>query len=82
MESRAVTPRGLSAPEAARYAGVSERTWRAGVKSGRYPKPLALGIRRAVWDRRAIDAKLFGDAPAHGAPGDEIMSAIDAASLR
>lgn len=34
---------------------VSKSTWWAGVKSGRYPKPVKLGPRITVWRAREID---------------------------
>jgi prophage regulatory protein len=32
-----------------RYIPVSKSTWWAGVKSGRYPKPIKLGPRTTAW---------------------------------
>ncbi|MEI6610718.1 MAG: AlpA family phage regulatory protein [Deltaproteobacteria bacterium] len=35
---------------------VSKSSWWAGVKDGRFPKPLKLGPRTTVWDEEDIDA--------------------------
>ena len=35
---------------------VSKSTWWAGVKDGRFPKPIKLGPRTTVWDEADIDA--------------------------
>ncbi len=35
---------------------VSKSTWYAGVKDGRFPKPIKLGPRTTVWDEEDIDA--------------------------
>lgn len=39
---------------------VSKSTWWAGVKSGRYPKPVKLGPRITVWKAADIRALLEG----------------------
>ena len=33
---------------------VSRATWHIGVKSGRFPKPIKLGVRIAVWPEKDI----------------------------
>ena len=40
--------------EVLRYIPVSKSTWWAGVKSGRYPKPVKLGPRTTAWDVQDI----------------------------
>jgi prophage regulatory protein len=44
---------------------VSKSTWWAGVKDGRFPKPLKLGARVTVWRVEEIHALI-----ANGVPGD------------
>lgn len=39
---------------------VSKSTWWAGVKSGRFPKPVKLGTRIAAWRESDIDAIVEG----------------------
>lgn len=41
---------------------VSHSTWWAGVKSGRYPKPVKLGPRTTAWRVSDIHALISGDA--------------------
>lgn len=40
---------------------VSKSTWWAGVKSGRYPKPIKLGKRITAWRAQDIYALINGD---------------------
>lgn len=35
---------------------ISKSAWWAGVKDGRFPKPIKLGPRTTVWDEEDIDA--------------------------
>jgi predicted DNA-binding transcriptional regulator AlpA len=42
---------------------VSKSTWWAGVKSGRFPRPLKLGPRITVWRARDIHALINKGAP-------------------
>lgn len=51
-------PAGLSRSEAAAYVGVSSVAFDALVASGLMPPPLPLGIRRRVWNVRALDFAL------------------------
>jgi prophage regulatory protein len=44
---------------------ISKSTWWAGVKDGRFPKPLKLGARVTVWRAEEIHALI-----ANGVPGD------------
>lgn len=46
---------------------VSKSTWWAGVKDGRFPKPLKLGERVTVWRAEDILALIETGAPDHGA---------------
>lgn len=39
---------------------ISKSSWWAGVKSGKYPKPLKLGERTTVWREENIDAIIAG----------------------
>lgn len=50
---------------------VSKSTWWAGVRSGRYPKPINLSPRTTVWavgDIRALIERLSNPAPQVAAP--------------
>jgi hypothetical protein len=51
-------PAGLTRCEAAAYVGVSPVAFDALVASGVMPPPLPLGIRRRVWNIRALDFAL------------------------
>ena len=51
-------PAGLSREDAAHYVGVSSCAFDGLVERGLMPKPLDLGIRRNVWNVRALDAAL------------------------
>lgn len=68
--------RWLTAIEAAEYAKVSVRHFRAMVKAGRLPAPACLG-RRKLYDRLAIDSAL-GAVPDQN-PVDRMMAKIHAA---
>ena len=39
---------------------VSKSTWFNGVRNGRYPQPVRLGVRRVAWRQSAIDALIAG----------------------
>jgi len=39
---------------------VSKSLWFSGVRSGRYPRPVRLGVRRVAWRQSAIDALIAG----------------------
>jgi len=47
-ESNRISKRGPRKPRAA-VLPIKKSTWWAGVKSGRFPKPVKLGSRVAVW---------------------------------
>ena len=66
-------PRGLSAEQAAEYAGVSRNKFLAEVEEGLWPKPEVRGSRR-IWDRCRID-----EAWDHRDQdeGDPLMEALD-----
>lgn len=47
----------LRLPEVLRYYPVSKSTWWAGIRNGRYPRPIKLGERATAWrieDIRAL----------------------------
>lgn len=55
QDTMSYPPRGLRAPRAAAYLGMSESSFLALVAEGRMPKPKKLkGM--AIWDRLALDA--------------------------
>ncbi|MFN4183664.1 MAG: helix-turn-helix transcriptional regulator [Hyphomonas sp.] len=45
---------------------VSKSTWWAGVKDGRFPKPLKLGSRVTVWRAEDIRQLIAEGVPGHG----------------
>ena len=47
----------LRLPEVLKVIPVSKSTWWAGVKDGRYPKPIKLGPKMSAW--RVEDIRLF-----------------------
>ena len=67
-------PRGLSREEAARYVGVSARTFDQMIADGLMPKPKRQRG-RVIWDRIALDLA-FNDLP------DEAGNKIDEAKRR
>jgi prophage regulatory protein len=46
----------LRLPEVLERITVSKSTWWAGVKTGKYPKPVKLSTRTTAWRRSDIDA--------------------------
>lgn len=48
----------LRLPQVLEIIPVSKSTWWAGVKSGRYPKPIKLGPRTTAWQAEDIRALL------------------------
>jgi predicted DNA-binding transcriptional regulator AlpA len=46
-------------PQVLRFIPVSKSTWWAGVKSGRYPKPVKLGVRASAWRAEDIHALII-----------------------
>ena len=63
------TPRGLRAPGAAAYLGMSERKFLDEVRAGRAPKPRRLD-RMVIWDRRDLD-NYFETLPREGDADDD-----------
>ena len=60
----------LRLPEVLRRYPVSKSTWWAGVRQGRFPKPVKLGERCTAWrveDIRALIENAANDANAKGA---------------
>jgi prophage regulatory protein len=56
QQSRFLRLRSIIAPEGP--IPVSKSTWWAGVKDGRFPKPIKLGPRITVWKAEDIDQLL------------------------
>lgn len=50
----------LRLPQVLNLIPVSKSTWWAGVKSGRYPKPVKLGPRTTAWRESDIRALMEG----------------------
>jgi predicted DNA-binding transcriptional regulator AlpA len=65
QDNLAYAPRGMRAPRAAAYLGMSESSFLALVAESKMPKPKKIkGM--AIWDRHALDAafdNLGGDDP-------------------
>lgn len=57
----------LRLPEVLRYYPVSKSTWWAGVRNGRYPKPVKLGERCTAWRAEDIRDLIQGAASAKAA---------------
>ena len=49
---------------------ISRSTWWAGVKSGRFPKPLKLGPRITVWRLEDVRGLLENGLAGHGSKAD------------
>lgn len=62
--SISITPRGLSAPRAAQYLGVSETKLRELVMRGDVPRPRRIDS-RVLWDRMDLD-NYFENLPREG----------------
>ena len=76
MEQRA-----MSLEASAFYVGSSEGSFEKMVAEGIMPLPLNLGIRRRLWDRRALDAaldRLSGVGPSTSADEQHALEAINA----
>ena len=50
----------LRLPTVLALVPVSRATWYAGVKEGRYPAPLKLGVRAVAWRRSDIERLIAG----------------------
>jgi prophage regulatory protein len=50
-----VIERCLRLPQVLEIVPVSRATWYAGVKSGRYPAPIKLGLRAVAWQLSDIE---------------------------
>jgi prophage regulatory protein len=55
----------LRLPQVLKIIPVSRSTWWAGVKSGRFPKPIKLGPRTTCW-RESDIMKLVKEGECHG----------------
>lgn len=55
----------LRLPQVLKIIPVSKSTWWAGVKSGRFPKPVKLGPRTTCW-RKSDIMKLVKEGECHG----------------
>lgn len=55
----------LRLPQVLKIVPVSKSTWWAGVKSGRFPKPIKLGPRTTCWRESDIN-KLVKEGGYHG----------------
>ena len=53
-----ISPRGLSAAEAAAYCGISEGSFRSRVRDGKLPRPIPHLNR---WDKKALDRHIDGE---------------------
>ncbi len=58
MASNISTKGFLRLPQVLALIPVSKSTWWAGIKTGRFPKPVKLGPRTSAWEVEVIDALL------------------------
>jgi predicted DNA-binding transcriptional regulator AlpA len=58
MESNIPTKDFLRLPQVLALIPVSRSSWWAGIKAGRYPKPVKIGPRTSAWEVKTIDALL------------------------
>ena len=71
----------MSLEASAFYVSSSEGSFEKMVAEGIMPPPLNLGIRRRLWDRRALDAaldRLSGVGPSASADEQHALEAINA----
>lgn len=61
MEGQKQKDRLLRLPEVLKIIPVSKSTWWAGVKTGRFPKPIKLGPRTTAWRESDIRALMGGE---------------------
>jgi predicted DNA-binding transcriptional regulator AlpA len=73
-------PRGMPAPMAAHYVGLSESTLRNEMNAGRFPKAVRVSVARVVWLKEDLDAWLDEKAGrskgSHGRTPDSDPSAV------
>ena len=50
----------LRLPEVLKLIPISRAGWYEGVRTGRYPKPVKLGLRAVAWRRSDIDSLIAG----------------------
>lgn len=60
MESQKQKDRLLRLPEVLKIIPVSRSSWWAGIKTGRFPKPVKLGPRTTCWRESDIRALMEG----------------------
>lgn len=58
MESQISTKGFLRLPQVLALIPVSKSTWWAGIKTGRFPKPVKIGPRTSAWEVEVINALL------------------------
>ncbi len=58
MASNISTKGFLRLPQVLALIPVSKSTWWAGIKTGRFPKPIKIGPRTSAWGVEVIDALL------------------------
>lgn len=46
----------LRLPQVLARTGIPKSSWARGVRQGRYPKPVKIGLRAVAWPSTAIDA--------------------------
>ena len=56
----------LRKPQVLARTGIPKSSWDRGVRQGRYPKPIKIGVRAVAWTSTSID-KLIEDLTAQAA---------------
>lgn len=46
----------LRLPQVIARTGIPKSSWQRGVRQGRYPKPVKIGLRAVAWPSTSIDA--------------------------
>ncbi len=72
-ENNVLPPEGfVRLPVVIRVMGIGKTTWWAGVRDGRFPKPVKLGARTSAW--RVEDIRALIANPMKGAPDGGTVS--------
>ena len=66
MQAEKPTVTLLRKPQVLARTGIPKSSWDRGVRQGRYPKPVKIGVRAVAWTSTSID-KLIEDLTAQAA---------------
>lgn len=76
-------PRGLDCELAAYYVGLCPTTFLKRVNAGKYPQPMPSDDKRAIWDKKALDAAMDRQSALKDRPkedGENLTAAEEAAA--